>query len=61
MEETSKLLPYWDYSPDLLSEFVNDVVRQGNNQQDMLNDIVPRMLEITDTNSRVGRWWSFRV
>ena len=56
MEETSKLLPYWDYSPDLFSEFVNDVVRQGNNQQDMLNDIVPRMLEITDTNSRVGRW-----
>ena len=61
MEETSKLLPYWDYSPDLFSEFVNDVVRQGNNQQDMLNDIVPRMLEITDTNSRVARWWSFRV
>lgn len=55
MEEVSKLLQFWNYSPDLFSEFVNDVVRQGNNQQDMLNDMVSRLLEITDTNSRVGR------
>lgn len=58
MEEVSKLLQFWNYSPDLFSEFVNDVVRQGNNQQDMLNDMVPRLLEITDTNSRVGCWQS---
>ena len=59
MKEVAKFLPNWNYSPDLFSEFVNDVVRQGNNQQDMLNDIVPRLLEITDVNSRVGQWWLF--
>ena len=57
MKEISNLLQYWNYSPDLFSEFVSDVVRQGNNQQDVLNDMVPHLLEITDTNSRVRSWW----
>ena len=51
--EVQELQKYWGYSSDLFSEYINDVVRQASNQQDMLNDLTQRLLD-AEASSRVS-------